>query len=71
MNIQKTGTYQNQSSLLPAFEKAVVPAVLIVPENKTEIPVTEPAAVRTEETVKTPVVTTPAKPSKNKAYIIR
>ena len=64
LNIQKTGTYQNQSSLLPAFEKAVVPAVLIVPENKTEIPVTEPAAVRT------PVVTTPAKPSKNKAYIV-
>ena len=70
LNIQKSTTYQNQSSLLPAFEKAVVPAALIVPENKTEIPATEPAAVRTEETVKTQAVPTPVKSSKNKAYIV-
>jgi cell division septation protein DedD len=66
LNIQKSTTYQNQSSLLPAFEKAVVTAA----ENKTEIPATEPAAVKTEETVKTQAVPTPVKSSKNKAYIV-
>ncbi|MCC6582393.1 MAG: hypothetical protein IT271_01695 [Chitinophagales bacterium] len=70
LNIQKTGTYQNQSSLLPAFDKAVDPATTPVSENKTSIAAAEPTTVKTEETVITPAVALPTKPSKNKTYIV-
>lgn len=68
LNIQKGATYQNQTSLLPDFNKTVIPVT--VPENKTEAPIAESPVVKAEEAVKKAVVTSPAKLSKNKAYIV-